>query len=69
MCFKTNFVLRAGINLGSVDNMHGFLLFDLIQQKTFQSSSILFDEYAFGIPELKKRSALEKKKKNMEFKI
>ena len=55
---KTDFVSRAGINLGPADNMHGFLLFDLIQQKTFQSSSILFDEYAFGIPELKKRSAL-----------
>ena len=60
MCSKTNSVSRAGINLGLADNMHGFLLFNPIQQKTFQSSSILFDEYAFGIPELKKRSALER---------
>ena len=49
MCFKTD---------PALDNMYGFLLFDLIQQKTFQSSSVLFDEYAFGISELKKRSAL-----------
>ena len=55
---KTDPVSRAGINLGPANNMHGFLLFDLIQQKTFQSLSVLFDEYAFGIPELKKRSAL-----------
>ena len=58
MCSKTDFVSRAGINLEPANNMHGFLLFDLIQQKTFQSSSVLFDEYAFEIPELKKRSAL-----------
>ena len=60
MCSKTDPVSRAGINLGPADNIHGFLLFDLIQQKTFQSLSILFDEYAFEIPELKKRSALER---------
>ena len=40
--------------------MYGFLLFDLIQQKTFQSLSVLFDEYAFEILELKKRSTLER---------
>ena len=58
MCSKTDPISRAGINLGPADNMHGFLLFDPIQQKTFQSLSILFDEYAFGISELKKRSPL-----------
>ena len=60
MSSKTDPVSRAGINLGPANNIHGFLLFDLIQQKTFQSSSVLFDEYAFGIPELKKRSALRR---------
>ena len=55
---KTDLVSKARINLRLVNNIHGFLLFNLIQQKTFQSSSILFDEYAFGILELKKRSAL-----------
>ena len=59
MSSKTDLVLRAGINLGHAENMHGFLLYDLIQWKTFQSSSVLFDEYAFGISELKKRSAQE----------
>ena len=58
MCSKTDPVSRARINFGPVNNMHGFLLFDPIQQKTFQSSSILFDEYVFEISELKKRSAL-----------
>ena len=46
---------QAAINLGPAENMNGFLLYDPIAMKTFQCSNILFDEYAFGIPELKER--------------
>ena len=50
---KTDAKSRATINLGTAKNLNGFLLYDPIMRNTFQCSSVLFDEYAFGISELK----------------
>ena len=50
---KTDVKSKATINLGPAKNLNGFLLYDLITRNTFQCSSALFDEYAFGISELK----------------
>ena len=55
---KTDAKSRATI--GSAENLNGFLLYDPIIRNTFQCSSVLFDEYAFGIPELKEQTLKKK---------
>ena len=52
---KTDPKSQAAINLGPAENMNEFLLYNPIAMKTFQCFNVLFDEYAFGIPELKER--------------
>ena len=61
---KTDAKSRTTINLGPAENLNGFLLYDPIMRNTFQCSSVLFDEYIFGIPKLKEQTL---KKKMLEY--